>query len=201
MEAHHGQCQKCKDRPYTAAEIAEAMARAAPSGDEGVGAFIPRCPTCPGKPHVMFNGCLTCGHLFASIRWDAMPVWDEHAKGRLETAMVQRRAANLLAVQVRREAALLAHERAARDEAVAWATGDQEGLEKATAEFALKHTPPPQPAPLRSIKTIGCGPDCTRSHSGDGNCLVCGQGWGSHSGHNCNFGPERGARGSWVVSD
>ena len=40
----------------------------------------------------------------------------------------------------------------------------------------------------------GCGESCKKQHSGDGNCLKCGQGWGSHSGHAC---PTDGARGSW----
>ena len=35
---------------------------------------------------------------------------------------------------------------------------------------------------------VGCGPDCNLSHSGDGNCLVCGKDWGCHSGHMCQGG-------------
>mmetsp|Transcript_74196 Transcript_74196/g.197960 ORF Transcript_74196/g.197960 Transcript_74196/m.197960 type:complete len:3050 (-) Transcript_74196:601-9750(-) len=40
----------------------------------------------------------------------------------------------------------------------------------------------------------GCGRNCTRSHDGEGPCLVCGTNWGSHSGHTC---PD-GRQGSWV---
>jgi hypothetical protein len=47
----------------------------------------------------------------------------------------------------------------------------------------------------------GCGPECSQSHSGDGNCLVCGNGWhGGHSGHNCQHAPFSGRRGSWLSS-
>lgn len=46
----------------------------------------------------------------------------------------------------------------------------------------------------------GCGLDCSESHSGDGNCLVCGHGWGPHNGHTCARAPFAGRRGSWVSS-
>jgi len=42
---------------------------------------------------------------------------------------------------------------------------------------------------------VGCAPECEDSHSGI--CLVCGQGWGSHSGHTC---PD-GRRGSWPENE
>lgn len=38
----------------------------------------------------------------------------------------------------------------------------------------------------------GCGNACNESHL-TGNCIRCGRGWGSHSGHNC----QNGVRGSW----
>lgn len=44
----------------------------------------------------------------------------------------------------------------------------------------------------------GCGPDCREQHSGDGNCLRCGKGWGNHSGHNCMNPRHSGTRGSWI---
>jgi hypothetical protein len=46
----------------------------------------------------------------------------------------------------------------------------------------------------------GCGPECSQSHSGDGNCLVCGHGWGPHNGHTCARDPFSGRRGSWLTS-
>ena len=46
----------------------------------------------------------------------------------------------------------------------------------------------------------GCGPDCSRSHNEDGNCLVCGLGWGPHNGHMCTVSPFSRSRGSWVTS-
>jgi hypothetical protein len=42
---------------------------------------------------------------------------------------------------------------------------------------------------------VGCAPECEDSHSGI--CLVCAQGWGSHSGHTC---PD-GRRGSWPENE
>ena len=41
----------------------------------------------------------------------------------------------------------------------------------------------------------GCGADCKASHSGDGDCLVCGRSWGAHSGHTC----QEKTRGSWAA--
>jgi hypothetical protein len=47
----------------------------------------------------------------------------------------------------------------------------------------------------------GCGPECSQSHSHDGNCLVCGNGWhGGHNGHTCRHDPFSGRRGSWLSS-
>jgi hypothetical protein len=47
----------------------------------------------------------------------------------------------------------------------------------------------------------GCGPECSLSHSHDGTCLVCENGWHSgHSGHTCQRAPFSGRRGSWVSS-
>ncbi len=48
--------------------------------------------------------------------------------------------------------------------------------------------------------TRGCGPECSQSHSQDGNCLVCGHGWGPHNGHTCSRDPFSGRRGSWLTS-
>ena len=44
-----------------------------------------------------------------------------------------------------------------------------------------------------TVAVVGCGADCNTSHSGQGNCLVCGSGWGNHGGHRCRSG----TRGSW----
>jgi hypothetical protein len=41
----------------------------------------------------------------------------------------------------------------------------------------------------------GCGPECNTSHSGQGNCLLCGRTWGQHGGHRCHDG----RRGSWKI--
>ena len=43
-----------------------------------------------------------------------------------------------------------------------------------------------------------CGPSCTLSHHGKGNCVVCGQPWSKHQGHTCL---RTGARGAWPLSD
>lgn len=46
----------------------------------------------------------------------------------------------------------------------------------------------------RSPESAACGPDCNQSH--EGNCLLCGDNWGRHAGHQC----PNGARGSWRLS-
>ncbi len=44
----------------------------------------------------------------------------------------------------------------------------------------------------------GCGTDCEKGHSSDGNCLLCGKTWcAHHSGHNCISREHK--RGSWPV--
>jgi hypothetical protein len=45
------------------------------------------------------------------------------------------------------------------------------------------------------VAAAGCDSTCTDFHL-DGNCLVCGRGWGPHSGHMC----REGTRGSWASS-
>jgi hypothetical protein len=50
-------------------------------------------------------------------------------------------------------------------------------------------------AATKKINGGGCDESCSRSHSSDGNCLVCGRGWGPHSGHTC----QEGTRGSWPI--
>jgi len=44
--------------------------------------------------------------------------------------------------------------------------------------------------------TAGCPPTCEQNHSSSGDCLICGTGWGSHSGHTC----PGGTRGSWPIT-
>ena len=45
----------------------------------------------------------------------------------------------------------------------------------------------------------GCGASCSRDHSSDGNCLVCGMVYGRHSGHSCpSSSAFSGRRGSWT---
>lgn len=93
--------------------------------------------------------------------------------------------------QVRDEAAHLEHERRALRAARSSVT--------LLAEYLVELQPPlPLPPTSRWIppKPPGCGPTCGRSHTDDGDCLVCGRGWGNHSGHNCSGGH---GRGSWRV--
>eukprot|EP00931_Biecheleriopsis_adriatica_P020245 TRINITY_DN13598_c0_g1_i1.p1 TRINITY_DN13598_c0_g1~~TRINITY_DN13598_c0_g1_i1.p1 ORF type:complete len:1425 (+),score=288.78 TRINITY_DN13598_c0_g1_i1:78-4352(+) len=173
LRAHHGQCPRCNERPHTAASIAEALAR----GTASVGDRIPRCGNC--NVAVIFNGCLECGHLFVDTDWEDLPAWDAAAKGCLAVSIRHRRAARLLAEQVRHEAALLAHERAALEEA-------QSG-ESPRPPVRIEPPPPPVSLPPR------CGPHCNRRHRGL--CLVCEHPWSRHSGHEC---PD-GSRGSWLL--
>jgi len=114
LQAHHGQCPRCGQRPFSSASIAEAVARA---GSSRIGTLIPQCPSC--KVSVLFNGCAECGHLFNGTSWDGLPLWDPRAKAELEMNERYLRSVRLLAAQVRSQAAFLAHEQAALEEACA----------------------------------------------------------------------------------
>merc|ERR1719356_1943823 len=72
------------------------------------------CGSC--NVQVLFNGCVACGHPFLS-GWNSLPLWDPKAKLNLDTNERYLRSVRLLAGQVREQAALLAHERAALAEA------------------------------------------------------------------------------------
>ena len=56
-----------------------------------------------------------------------------------------------------------------------------------------------QPAVVASTSK-GCDASCSANHSSDGLCLVCGDKWGPHSGHNCNKDGFKGRRGAWIVA-
>jgi len=64
------------------------------------------------------------------------------------------------------------------------------------------HLPPSEARAIcnigQDLKSVpaGCGPSCSLSHSGQGNCLLCGMDWGRHGGHTCHDG----RRGSWPTS-
>jgi hypothetical protein len=64
------------------------------------------------------------------------------------------------------------------------------------------HLPPSEARAIcnlgQDLKSVpaGCGPSCSLSHSGQGNCLLCGMDWGRHGGHTCH----NGLRGSWLTS-
>lgn len=118
MDAHHGQCPKCSDRPFTKSQIADAVAKSAALT---IGARIPQCPTC--KVPVMFNGCQACGHIFTGTGFDRLPKWDPNAKTDLAVHERFLRTARILAAQVRNEASYLAHEQQALDELLAEAAG------------------------------------------------------------------------------
>ena len=120
MRTHHGQCSviafrgssgaPCTpDGPFSvpASEIAAKMMRL--SGNQTVADVLPRCPG--HDVRIMFNGCMACGHLFTDTNWNAMPNWDPKAKSILELDQKKRKAALLLAEQIRTEAALLQFER------------------------------------------------------------------------------------------
>jgi hypothetical protein len=47
---------------------------------------------------------------------------------------------------------------------------------------------------LKYIKI--CVANCNKTHDNDGNCVMCGKGWGEHGGHNCI---STGNRGAWVI--
>lgn len=175
LRAHHGQCPRCSRFPFSAAAIAEALVH---GGTTSVGERIPKCDRC--NVTVLFNGCAECGHLFVDTDWDELPTWDDKAKACLEVQNRHRRAARMLAEQVQKEAALLAYERAALEEACS-------GVAEIGGEEMAEPPPPPTPLPPR------CGPQCRRYHKG--NCLVCEAPARLHDGHEC---PD-GRRGSWLL--
>lgn len=152
------------------------------AGDASVGERIPRCGDC--NVPVLFNGCTVCGHLFNDTDWDDLPTWDASAKACLEVSLRHRRAAQLLAAQVRHEASLLAHERVALEEARGYS-------DKLVIPPPSVEPPPPPPSlPPR------CGASCRRVHRGF--CLVCDRDVGHHHQHTCSDG----RRGSWrLVAD
>mmetsp|Transcript_44796 Transcript_44796/g.136750 ORF Transcript_44796/g.136750 Transcript_44796/m.136750 type:complete len:2045 (-) Transcript_44796:355-6489(-) len=203
MKAHHGQCSRVAirgsgsgERPCTSygafrvtpVEIAEKIKHM--SSVETVTDILPLCPT--HKVPVMFNGCLACGHLFTDTDWDEMPKWDPKAKSLLELDSKKRKAADLLAKQVRTEAALLEFERNQFDRfgAMCKVCTDTDSPLSSTANL------PPLPPPTVKYSRRGCGPSCDLQHFQDGECLVCGCNWGVHSGHTC---PGGRTRGTWEV--
>jgi hypothetical protein len=128
LKAHHGQCPRCGNKIINAdAAIAAALASLGRGGKATVGSVLPACPnaSCKGAK-VFFNGCQACGHLFAldgRSEWHALPAWDPDAAAALNMDDQARKAARLLAAQVRSEAAYLAHERQALAEAANEAAG------------------------------------------------------------------------------
>ena len=119
MRSHHGECSKarvghsirsnytpCRFRA-TATEIAERLTKL--SDTKTVADILPRCST--HDVCVMFNGCMACGYLFTDTSWHSLPTWDPNAKVKLALDLKKSHAARLLAVQVRKEAAMLQFER------------------------------------------------------------------------------------------
>jgi len=208
MQAHHGQCTavairgrraagNCTDRgvfQVSASDIAESLIGMPES--ESVADVLPKCPK--HQVLVMFNGCMNCGHLFTGTSWDDMPDFDPEAMAMLDLDKRKRRAAGLLAKQIRAEAAMLQFERDAVHDK--WGKGlkrkrtdgsSRNGINEYGNEvLCCLPCPPPH---IETHRVRGCSPDCTENHSSDGECLVCGRLWRHHSGHTC----QGGARGSW----
>ena len=204
MKAHHGECSRVAIRGtgeneatctldgvfrVTSVDIAEKIKHM--SSTEFVTSILPKCPT--HNVPVMFNGCLSCGHLFTDTDWDEMPKWDPKAKGLLELDHKKRKASDLLAKQVRVEVALLRFERDQFDSVMSCHNQNNCAADDSTAESIYL---PPFPPPAAKYNGHGCGPSCDLQHFQDRDCLVCGRSWGVHSGHTC---PGRIARGSWTV--
>mmetsp|Transcript_3482 Transcript_3482/g.5310 ORF Transcript_3482/g.5310 Transcript_3482/m.5310 type:complete len:1642 (-) Transcript_3482:469-5394(-) len=197
LRAHHSQCPRCQIRIANAdTRIAEALsAISSGRGPASVGECIPKCPNC--KIAVTFNGCLECGKLYQNLSWDSLPRWDPNAKRKLEKAQRDRNQMRALAIQVRREASFLAHEKLTKKNINAAFTNASSP--NSSQQFPLPGTtnfgtPPIYSAEIRHTLKIACDDDCSRRHV-NGPCLVCGLDWGEHSGHSC---PD-GQRGSWVI--
>jgi hypothetical protein len=101
--------------------------------DRKVADVLPRCPE--HNMVVMFNGCMACGHLFTDKRWSELPEWDPSAKTLLDLDRQKRKAAGLLAGEIRKELALLEYERNALDKARRKCSGVSE----------VSDMPPPPP--------------------------------------------------------
>ena len=125
MSSHHGECaamtfprdrarrlQRCTERGvYRASPLEIAQALQKVSDSKSVTDVLPRCPT--HNVVVMFNGCLSCGHLFTGTDWNSLPVWDERGKEKLSVDKARLAAARRVSAQVRKEIAMLEHERRA----------------------------------------------------------------------------------------
>jgi hypothetical protein len=138
LKRHHGECPQCRDRiPNANSTIAEALSKV--GGGVTVADITPKCARC--KIPVVFNGCQSCGHLFAgdgNNEWSKLPLWDPNAAKVLDLDQNARIAARMLAAQVRDEVVRLAHERQSLAEALA-----EEKGEKLVTFSAAKPPPPP----------------------------------------------------------
>merc|ERR1719330_99852 len=120
MAAHHGQCVEralngsqcgpCTDDGdfrVTASDIAARMAQV--SNTVSVTSVLPRCP----KQNwiVMFNGCMSCVHLFTDINWNELPDWNPANQYMMEVDKKRTHTARLLTEQIRMEAVSLQVER------------------------------------------------------------------------------------------
>mmetsp|Transcript_6821 Transcript_6821/g.7741 ORF Transcript_6821/g.7741 Transcript_6821/m.7741 type:complete len:1566 (+) Transcript_6821:194-4891(+) len=159
MSTHHGQCalralkadgaaQSCTpdgDYRASASDIAARMLRI--SATKTVADLLPRCEThkCP----VMFNGCMSCGHLFTDINWDNMPKWDASARLYLELDKKKRNASRLLTDQIHTEAALLEFER----DAFCEAGGQIDGMDGGWNGQSINTTIEPPPMPIKLLNT------------------------------------------------
>lgn len=121
MAAHHGQCveralngSQCGpcteddgDFRANASDIAARMAQV--SKTVSVADVLPRCPK--HNCIVMFNGCMSCGHLFTDINWNELPEWNPANQYMMEVDKKRTHTARLLTEQIRTEAASLQFER------------------------------------------------------------------------------------------
>lgn len=206
MQTHHGECsaysfgsthESCTPQGTfraSASDIAERLMRV--SATTTVADVLPQCPK--HKVLVIFNGCLSCGHLFTDTSWNDLPKYDPKAMALLELDKKRRKAAESLATQIRSEAAMLQFDRDtlwnirnpthANEGSTRVGSGDEQNI--------LDHLPP-LPPPAHKYRLQQCGPGCTLAHYTHGDCVMCGRSWNDHSGHTC----WEGGRGSWVLND
>jgi len=137
LAGHHGECPRCRSKPYSSSHISAAIARAGGN----VGAAIPVCQDC--NVPVMFNGCHACGHIFTGLSWNKLPDWDPKAKVEMELNERYVRTIRILATQVRGEAAYLEHERRALAEA----------RERRMPKLDFDEAPPSQATKLQDLST------------------------------------------------
>ena len=197
MRAHHGQCPSGgRGRTPTRRLPKRARAPAGAAGGRRGGHRRAPADVSPlrGRPARLFNGAWSAATDFADTDWERMPLWDEHAKGRLERSQRHRRAAatGVHAARPRRRRRTRARARNQR-RVGGRRRGGGVGRGRGRDGGGGVRPAPPTRAPPRPIGAVPAAPVAFARRAVP---RVRAKG-GSHSGHTCNADGFRGMRGSW----